>query len=177
MSTPRPVPPAKLVVGFFLAQKPLGQTVVAALVDRFGPVDLVSAWMPFDYTDYYRNEMGENLMRRLVSFARLVDPADLAAIKLQTNALENELAGEGRRTVNLDPGTLTAAQFVLATGKNYSHRICLGQGIYADLTLVYGQGRFQPLAWTYPDYRDPALLAFLGRVRRKYLVDVKGKAP
>jgi hypothetical protein len=88
--------------------------------------------------------------------------------------MEQDMAHEGRRPINLDPGYLTAAQFVLATGKNYSHRIYLGQGIYADLTLVFAGGAFQPLAWTYPDYRDGVLQGFLGRVRRKYLADVKG---
>jgi len=173
MSIPRQPLPAKLVVGFFLAEKSLGPAAVSALCERFGPVDLVSAWLPFDYTDYYRAEMGGNLLRRLVSFTRLVDPGQLATIKAMTNVVEQQMAVNGKRLINFDPGTLTAAQFVLATGKNYSHRIYLGQGIFADLTLVFSRGAFRPLAWTYPDYRDDALLSFLGRARRKYLVDVK----
>jgi len=118
--------------------------------------------------------MGENLVRRMVSFRRLVDPGQLAPIKLTTNAIEQALAVAGRRRINLDPGTLTPAQFVLATGQNYNHRIYLDQGIYADLTLVFTGGGFQFLAWTYPDYRDAALLGFLGRARRKLLIDLKG---
>jgi hypothetical protein len=104
----------------------------------------------------------------------LIGQDQLADIKLVTNALEQARAADGRRRVNIDPGYLLLERFVLATGKNYSHRIYLGRGIYADLTLIYRQGAFRALPWTYPDYGGQPIGHFLHVVRRKYAVDKKG---
>jgi hypothetical protein len=71
--------------------------------------------------------------------------------------------------VNLDPGYLTRERLVLATGKNYTHRIYLGGGIFGDLTLTYSRGGFKPLPWSYPDYSRGDLPELLSRMRRKYL--------
>ena len=169
--------PAKLVIGAFMAKRELLVTVGQRLAELFGPLDLVSAWLPFDRTDYYDAEMGPNLARRLLAFKALVDPGRLAAIKTATNAVEADLAAGGRRRVNIDPGLLTRERFVLATGKNYSHRIYLANGIYADLTLMYRHGDFTPLPWTYPDYADVSMRALLETIRKKYLKDLKQIAP
>jgi len=96
----------------------------------------------------------------------------LAEIKLATNAIEQCRAVDGRRTVNLDPGYLLLERFVLASGKNYAHRIHVGRGIYADLTLVFQRGEFRALPWTYPDYADHPLRRFLSAVRQKYGLDL-----
>jgi len=95
---------------------------------------------------------------------------------LATNRLEGEYAKDGRRRVNIDPGYLLLERLVLASGKNFSHRIYLDNGIYADLTLIYQHGGFQKLPWTYPDYADQPMLAFLQQVRRKYALDLKQAA-
>jgi hypothetical protein len=174
MSSPQRPDPAKLVVGVFLKERILFQEVAADLVTAFGPLDLVSPWMVFDDTTYYDREMGAPLWRRLLAFRSLIGQDQLADIKLVTNALEQARAADGRRRVNIDPGYLLLERFVLATGKNYSHRIYLGRGIYADLTLIYRQGAFRALPWTYPDYGGQPIGHFLHVVRRKYAVDKKG---
>jgi hypothetical protein len=173
MSVPRPPQPAKLVVGFFLRQQGLAEAICERLEALFGPMDLVSRWLPFDYTDYYRREMGQPLYRRLIAFRSLIDQEALPDIKHQTNAVEGILSHDGQRQVNIDPGYLLLERFVLATGKNFSHRIYLRRGTYADLTLIYQKGRFTSLPWTYPDYADDRLQAFLNKVRRKYALDLK----
>lgn len=173
MSVPRPPQPAKLVVGFFLRQQELAEALCERLETLFGPMDLVSRWLPFDFTDYYRREMGHPLFRRLIAFRSLIDQEALPDIKHQTNAVEAGFARDGQRQVNIDPGYLLLERFVLATGKNFSHRIYLRRGIYADLTLIYQKGRFAALPWTYPDYTDSRLQAFLTKVRRKYALDLK----
>lgn len=177
MSLPQPAKPAKLVVGVFLSDKTLLRALAVQLEDRFGPLDMVSAWIPFDFTDYYAGEMGTPLFRRLLAFQRLVAQQQLPDFKLATNALEQAWALDGRRRANIDPGYLLLERFVLATGKNYSHRIFLGAGIYADLTLTYQGGAFQPLPWTYPDYAAAPLREYLQKVRRKYAVQLKTEAP
>jgi hypothetical protein len=173
VSVPQPPRPAKLVVGLILREKALFPPLVQELQDRFGAPDLVSAWMAFDYTRYYGEEMGSPLVRRMLAFRTLVAQEQLADVKLATNQVEQRYTVGGRRRCNLDPGYLLLERFVLATGKNYSHRIYVGQGIYADLTLVYCNGDFQALPWTYPDYADRPLRRFLLDVRRKYAVDLK----
>lgn len=160
--------PAKLVIGVLTEERGLLLHVASALVDRFGPVDMVSPWMPFSSTSYYKAEMGGPLFRRVFSFARPVSQDTLAEIKGLTNALEDDFSIQARRRVNIDPGLLLNARFLLATAKDHAHRVCIGKGIYADLTLVYRDGAFRPLPWTFPDYTEPLMIDFLTDVRRRY---------
>lgn len=142
--------------------------------EQFGPIDETSAVIPFDFTDYYASEMGADLSRQWVSFAELQPLDRLAEIKAAANRLEDGLRRpDGRRTFNLDPGLLTMHNLVLASTKNYSHRIYLGQGIFAELTLIYEHAGFRALPWTYPDYQSPAALEFLVRVRARYLEELR----
>ena len=176
MSKPGPPLPVKPVVSMLLARQDLAPAVAARLSEYFGPPDLVGPWWPFTATAYYAPEMGPTLGRRLVSFLHLADPSQLAAWKIFTDEIEAGFSLGGRRLVNLDPGYVARERLVLATGKNYSHRLYLGRGFFGDLTLVYGRGQFQPLPWSYPDYAQGDLPALLGQVRRKYLWQLKEMA-
>jgi hypothetical protein len=173
MSLPQPPTPAKLIVGFFVQDKALAAGIAQELQARLGPIDMISAWLNFDFTTYYEKEMGAPLSRRLVVFKKLVEQTELAVIKRMTNALEHTYQVQGQRRVNIDPGYLLPERFVLATGKNFTHRIYIGQGIYADLTLIYQKGAFRTLPWTYPDYADKQLIDFLTLVRKKYMLELK----
>jgi hypothetical protein len=173
MSTPVLPDPAKLVIGIFTGRKELLEPVTGELTSRFGPVDLVSRWFAFDFTTYYDREFGSPLFRRVFSFQRLIRQEELAGIKRITNEMEAACCRGGKREVNIDPGYLLRERFVLATGKNFAHRIYIGDGIYADLTLLYYDKAFQTLPWTYPDYADAAMQAFLTQVRNRYIIDVK----
>lgn len=173
MSTPQPPKPAKLVIGLFMKNRDLLAPLARRLIDVYGGLDLVSAWIPFSYTDYYEPEMGAPLYRRMLSFRSLISQDALADIKTETNRLESGYIEAGARRVNIDPGYLLQERFVLASGKNFTHRISIGRGIYADLTLIYTKGDFQTLPWTYPDYADPRMIAFLRQVRDRYVHAVK----
>jgi len=173
MSQPRPPQPAKLVIGLFSRHIGLFQTIIDQMTALFGLIVLMSPWFEFNWTQYYETEMGSGLRRRMAAFGPLIGQDRLPAIKQQTNALESRyMDGENRR-VNIDPGYLLPERFVLATGKNFTHRIYLGDQVYADLTLIYQKGEFQTLPWTYPDYAQADIQAFLTRVRSKYLKDLK----
>lgn len=173
MSRPKPPKPAKLVISMFMHDREAIAPVIEDLCAELGPVDMISPWMHFDHTDYYEAEMGAPLHRRMAVFKNLIEQQKLADIKHFTNRVEDRYTDSARRRVNIDPGYLLAERFVLATGKNYSHRIFIGKEIYADLTLVYRSGSFQPLQWTYPDYGEQRMRRYLNAARRKYLDDLR----
>ncbi len=173
MSIPRAPNPAKLVIGIITGDRALFEPISLELAADYGPVDIISDWMPFDYTDYYESEMGTALNRRMMTFKHLIHQEELKGIKLATNRIEQAYSDDGRRRVNIDPGYLLHERFVLASGKNFSHRIYIGDGIYADLTLIYQRGGFVALPWTYPDYADRPMLELLTRIRHKYSIDLK----
>ncbi len=172
MSIPQEPDKAKLVIGVFLKDKLLIRKISDKLEEEFGPLDTVSPWIPFDYTSYYEKELGKPLFRRIFTFKNLIYQGNLPGIKRYTNALELQCsAGEGR-SVNIDPGYLLESRFILATGKDYSHRVYIGDGIYADLTLMFAKGEFTTLPWTYPDYANHSMLEYLGKIRDKYKRDL-----
>ena len=165
MGTAREPPPARLIVGMLATCREWFERTEAPFQERFGPIDYRSDVLPFDYTSYYQPEFGNQLLRRFVSFQRLIDPGGLAQIKTWTNALEQAWAEAGRRRINLDPGYMTLAAFVLATTKDHGHRIYLGQGIYGEVTLTYRQHDWRPWPWTYPDYCTEAYRRILREIR------------
>jgi len=174
MSKPKEPDPVKLFVSIIAADRSLMAEAIGQLAGQFGAPAFVSEFLPFDYTDYYSAEMGKGLVRRFVTFERLIRPESLPAVKRCTNALEETFAGAGgARRVNIDPGYVARQHFILATGKGYSHRPYLGRGIYADLTLEYRRESFRPLEWTYPDYRAERTIGMLNALRKRYRIQLK----
>jgi hypothetical protein len=179
MGTPTPPQPVKLLIALLSADAELFTVAIAPLQRRYGLIDLKSEVFPWRTTNYYREEMGDALLRQFVSFAELISPEDLVRIKLETNALESTLADttapQSPRRVNLDPGYLDAAKLVLASTKNQAHRLYLSQGIYAEVTLLYHHKAFHPFIYTYEDYRWPETHAFLQQVRKRYLEQLRAR--
>lgn len=167
MSTHQPL--AMVVVSLLAASEPPRTQAIRALAEKLGELCWISEPIAFDFTDYYEQEMGAGLTRRIAAFTRLVEPWALAGIKRMSMDLEQRLAAGERRRVNIDPGLLTAGAFVLATHKPRAHRPAIGEGLYAECTLYYKGGAYQPLPWTYPDYASEPLLGILGGLRERYL--------
>jgi len=169
---PRQADPVNLVCAALAGRREWLDAARELLEARFGPIDLESEVWPWDFTDYYEAEMGGGLLRQLYGFRDLIDPGELAAAKLATNAMERKLACSlpeaPRRPVNLDPGYVAAGKLVLATTKNQAHRVFLGRGVYAECTLRWSRGNFEPWPWTYRDYRLDAYREFFARVRALY---------
>ena len=163
----------KLIASVFTAGGELLDEARIRLSQEFGPIDYESEILPFDHTTYYVAEFGENLKRRFVAFEKLVHPGRLVEIKLLTNALEMEWAVEGKRRINIDPGYVSHSKLVLATTKNHAHRIYLGQGIYAEVTLHFRDGAFRAWPWTYPDYASPPLIAIFNHIRGLYVKQLR----
>jgi hypothetical protein len=153
-----------------------GQTVsVSKLMTQMetilGPVEDKSEAYPFSFTSYYTDEMGKDLMKQFLSFVRTIHPEKLPGIKQRTNELEEKWSTDGKRKVNLDPGYLTGSKLVLASTKDFAHRIFLGEGIYGDLQLQFRHNKFWPEAWTFPDYQTDLALGFFTRVRARFVLE------
>jgi hypothetical protein len=162
--------PVKLIMSLLSAEQQVLCEALQVLSVHFGRPDFISPSRPFDYTNYYEREMGKPLSRRLVSFDNPLPPEALPDVKGQTNRIEDQFSAEGRRKINIDPGYISQAHLILATGKGYTHRPYLRSGVYADLTLVFTKGTFRSLPWTYPDYGGAEMISILNRIRERYLV-------
>lgn len=169
--------PVKLVIGILAANYQCLHAAIEILMDKFGKADLVSDVWPFDKTDYYKEQTGTRILRQFISIKRLINPGKLAKIKLITNKLEQKLAKTLAiplpRPVNLDPGIIEPSKLVLATTKNYSHRIYIGKKMYAEVTLVFDKGCWKPLEHTYSDYRQQFYFDFFDKVRARLLEQLR----
>jgi len=166
MGEPTTPQPALLVAGLLAGSRELLAHAERLLVADFGNVAARSDIIKFDFSDYYEGEMGGNLVRRWIGFERTVEPGRLAEVKLTCNGIERTLASDRRRRVNIDPGLLSLHSLVLASTKEFAHRVYLGHGIRAEVTLIYRSGEFVPQEWTYADYRTRECFAFLRGCRR-----------
>lgn len=159
---------AKLFMGVLASSQEALEKAERRVELRYGEIDLQSAVFPFNYTTYYNEEMGEGILRQFISFENLCDPGELRRAKEETIGMEKEMSLRGKRVANLDPGYLNLSTVVLATTKDASYRVYLGDRIYAEATLFYRKGEFRPFEWTYSDYREEESLRFFREVREKY---------
>jgi len=170
MSILKTPPPVKAIAAIFSADRKLLAEAGMEFEAEAGPIDYISREFLFDQTDYYREEMGWPIKKRFFSAERLMDPTDLIDLKIKAMAMEaGFVSDDGRRRVNIDPGYISAERLILATGKNYIHRVYLGRGVWADLTLIYESGEFRTLPWTYPDYAAKEVRLIMKDIRAKYL--------
>jgi len=171
--------PCKLVFSILFTSNESCELVIKELVTLYGEIESQTDQYNFKYTDYYTKEMGQPINRKLIAFKKLVERDSLVSNKLNAVQLESkttQLYSDGKnRVVNLDPGHLSAEKFVLASGKNFTHRIYLNSGVFADLTLIYTKkgNDYSALPWTYPDYIESPVKEFLFQSRQTYLNQVK----
>ena len=168
---PRPV---KLIAAVLFADAASFGDARDALQHLFSPVDFQSEPVPFDYTDYYRAEMGAPLQRVLLSFHRLVGPGTLASVKHASRDLEDRMAENGCRRVNIDTGYLDMFKLVLASFKGRGNKIYLERGVWADMTLYFTKRGFQTFPWTFPDFKSGLFHADLKRIREIYKAQLRG---
>lgn len=168
--------PVKLLIGVLYLKEEDLAWARGKLEEAFGSIDYASLPCPFGVTDYYEKEMGPDLKRIFFSFQHLINPGELASIKLQTNRIEEKLACEGKRRVNLDPGYMDYYKIVLASGKPSGQKIYLGQGIYADPALYYDRG-WKPYDWGFPDFRQGEYNEILTTIRNLYKNQCRGLHP
>jgi hypothetical protein len=160
MAKIKPPEPSLLFTGILYVDDAILTLVKNNIISDFGSVLFESPSLSWDYSSYYKEELGSPIFRQFVFFKNLIDPGSLVDIKLKTMERENELVLEGKRRVNLDPGYLMLSRIVLASAKNYAHRIYLGKGIYGDATLLYSEkeSTFKPHLFTYRDYQEKSCI-------------------
>lgn len=160
--------PVKFVCAFIYTTEEIYQHTKLILEKKFGKIDFESEKIDFNYTDYYSPEMGNPLHRRFISFKKLRRREQFINIKLYCLKLEKKFALNLRRRINIDPGYLTDAKLVLTTTKNFSHRIYLGKGVYAEVTLRYLKNNFSEFSTTFPDYRTLKYKTIFSNIRKIY---------
>ncbi|MEJ2051690.1 MAG: DUF4416 family protein [Calditrichota bacterium] len=170
----KPYPPVKFFSAITTNAESNLNNIYGDLEKLFSPIDSKSIIFNFDrFTSYYQTEMGKGLRKQIVSFLTLMPAEKLPVIKTATNEIEKNYLSDGKRTVNIDPGYLTAARMVLATTKDYDHRIYLGMGIFGDVHYRFRKGRFQINEWTYPDYQQDEIRQYFEELRTVYLDQLK----
>ena len=169
MGVPREPTYSLLVVAAFSRHLEALDWAVSQLTPKYGPILLQSPDFSFHHTKYYESEMGTGLKKRFFVFEPIVSADCLPEVKRATIAMEDELAKSSRfsevRPLNLDPGLIQLGKFCLASTKDQAHRIFLRDDIFAEVTLRFSAGAFEPWPWTYADYREPAVLEFLAQAR------------
>jgi hypothetical protein len=163
------------------------------LEDMFGKIFLKTESFNFDYTTYYNLEMGDILKKKFYAFENLILESKLAEIKVSTNDIEKQFSENNCRKINLDPGFVDLAKVVLASAKDFSHRIYIGKGIFAEITLMYSNSKkdkklisenveiekyslnYKFLPWTYPDFKSENYLKFFEEARIFYKNKIKAK--
>ena len=174
-----PIEPVKLCAGIIYGSENQYLAALEQLEKKFGRIEFESETFPFDHSEYYGKEMGADLSRSFIAFARSIAPDMLREIKNFTVKLEKKFLNEsGGRSVNIDPGTVSLANLVLASTKDFAHRIYLGEGIFAEVSMIYKDKAYRSLPWTYPDYQRLEVADFLLRVRsslKEEIIDLRNK--
>lgn len=159
----------KLIIGMLVKNKKLFSMSEEFFIKEFGPIDYESVILSFNYTDYYKKEMGSPLKRKFISFKNNISPRKIAKIKLLTNSIEEKLSANKKRQINIDPGYVSDSKLIMATTKDYFHRIYLNHGIYAEVTLRWRKHSFEPFEWTYRDYRSKEYVDIFNTIRNNYM--------
>jgi hypothetical protein len=168
----RPFLPEKgvLITALMTNDKNLFASALKDFENKFGDCFLVSPWFEFSHSKYYENEMGENLLKRFICFKNPLNQDSLPDVKNTAYEIENRYLQDNKRKINIDPGILTPDKYVLSTFKNFSHRIYLGDKVFAEVEFIFKNNEPAFFEWTYPDYRQREVCEFFMTARRYLLL-------
>jgi hypothetical protein len=173
MSKPFEHKPVPFFVGIIASCAEVWEEVRPKLAE-IGAIDFYSDKLRFDdFTDYYRPEMGGELLRFWAAFDAYHPVEKLVDFKLLALELENAYSTGDNRSINIDPGYMTEAKVILASFKDFSHRIYLSRSVFADMQLIYRDGRWSAYPWTFADYKSSVAQAFFCRLRGKYRENIR----
>lgn len=173
MGTPRLPKPVMPFTGLLISDPMIVEEVEEEIVNRLGQTTIRTDPYEWTFSRYYEEEMGTKLWRKFLFFRQLIDPIDLPGLKEWSNELEkrygNPSGEKPGRKVNIDPGYLDHAKVVLASTKDPGHRLYLRDGIFAEVSLFYHHGSYQPFLYTYPDLKIPQMIGMFNQARLTYL--------
>jgi len=167
------IPNKVLLISAICYHPNIDPTVIENALSEIGEIESRTRAFEFDHTHYYEHEMGRHLLKYYCTFKKYIDPSEIAEIKIKTNEIEERFIEDENRQINLDPGYIEVPKLILATTKNFSHRVYIGKGIYGDVQLVWKAGEFQFNPWTYPDYKEKEVVAFFSNARQQYYKELK----
>lgn len=144
---------SKAIVFLLTSDEALAEKVIAPFEKILGPVEVKSAWHPFEHSPYYEKELGPNLKRCLVGFKKIFKPEKLAELKKLSKQLEHRTSHVAHRTINIDPGYVDLFKVVLASGKSGGQKVALSKDVFAYTLLRFEKGVWHPFEWTYPDFK------------------------
>ncbi len=173
MAAERMQAPALPVIGIIYDSADRPSEAVCRLEEKWGEAAIESEPYSFDFTSYYNEELGDDLLRGWYVFSDLIGEHQISTCKKHTMKLEEEYASGSGRRFNIDAGYITGAKLVLASHKNFSHRIAVEKGIYAEITLRYQKGTWKTHPWTYPDFQPPSRHPWLDKARRLWRQKIK----
>ncbi len=167
----------KLIVGILACDEKAANAASDMIKDKLGRSDIESETWPFRHTEYYAKETGKEIVKKYIAIEKLIMPEKIAEIKLKTNKMEQKLAAKLgpnlSRPVNLDPGYIEPSKLVLASTKNFSHRIYIGKKIWAEVTLIFSKGQWKEFEYTFPDHKEDRYHGFFSRVREKLVQQLR----
>ena len=170
MSKPENPTPSILFSGFIFKEDEIFEKLKNELIEIWGNVLDESIKFSFDITEYYYKEMEKPLFRKFLLFENiLIDPSKIVEIKLKSFELEKKYSKNDKRKINIDPGYVNQYQVVITTFKRFSHRIYLGQSVWAHLEYIFKKKKPSPLPWTYPDFLKDEYLELFERWQKIYL--------
>ncbi len=159
----------KPIFGLIATSQTALDKAIEAITTRWGTIDEKTVPIPFTFSKYYNREMGDGLLRQWLSLEQLILPDALAPMKHMTNEMEDSFRINSKRSVNIDPGYLGLSKLVLASTKDFSHRIYIGNQIYEETTLLFRANKFWALPWSYADYQTELSIKFLTESRDRLL--------
>ncbi|MDO4576247.1 MAG: DUF4416 family protein [Planctomycetia bacterium] len=138
---------------------------------NWGKIVLESPAYPFEQTGYYDATMGTGLRKIFYAMEPAMEASRLVEMKHQSNAWEDAYAEcfpqDVSRPVNIDPGYIDLGKLVLASSKDFAHRIYMADGIYAEITLFFRRGKWCGHDFTFPDYRAETYHPFFDQCRQR----------
>ena len=169
---------AYLFFGVFGCSREYLDAARLLIEDSYGPIDPQGVSEVFDFPDAasYKASMGTGLCRQFFVCEKRVEQDSLVAAKHSAIEMERRIRQESpaavERPVNIDPGLINDCRIILGSTKDYSHRIYRGEGIWEEITLMYRDGAYRSLPWTYRDFKNPGYHAFFEVFRDRVLAEL-----
>ena len=154
----------KLLIAVMYADKETLDKAVIELKKSFGDIDNESAEYDFNFTTYYEKEMGKNLKKKFLSFAKTITNEELAKIRIETGKIEDSFRINNKRTINIDPGYISEEGVFMASLKHRPFKTEIGKGIFLHKILGFDDDKIIEFNHTFADYKHDKIKEFFVKI-------------